>query len=376
MNEIKNYINYLHNQNFKVLTIIDGVRNGKGKPQYLNIDKFFYLYEIEIENESIIAKNEKINMKSYDCIIFNFNEDYFTIERDILLKNRFNNNKNIKDFLIKIVDNILNQNPKITIFNNPKKCLILGDKIQTYQTLNNIQNNIVKFPKFKRINNEKDFDSVNFYPVIIKRCNTSDSKDDTICQNQKELIDTYRQKFNNKTNIMVVEFIQSYNPIFKCFHNIKLIVHNNNLIDYYYKPSDYWKINSSNLKSELIVDGQNLVRKFIHNNQSYVNDFLNNLHNSIGNCVLAIDCIIYEKQLYVCELGLKLNQDTNEITQKFNLNKIYNISYYNFEIYKQYYKFLIENSIYLKKNSIDFKSNQNTFIKCLNYYKNIGNCCI
>ena len=91
---------------------------------------------------------------------------------------------------------------------------------------------------------------------------------------------------------------------------------------------------------------------------------------------MAIDCIIYEKQLYVCELGLKLNQDTNEITQKFNLNKIYNISYYNFEIYKQYYKFLIENSIYLRKNSIDFKSNQNTFVKCLNYYKNIANCCI
>ena len=75
--------------------------------------------------------------------------------------------------------------------------------------------------------------------------------------------------------------------------------------------------------------GDKMLNKFVDKNKNKINLFLTDMYKILGNCFLAMDTIIYKDKLYICEIGLKINQDKNDITNKLRKVNLRKICYYD-----------------------------------------------
>ena len=163
--------------------------------------------------------NNFLDLNNIKTVIFNYNEDR--------LSKLYNNNTIKNDIIYKISNLINNKYKHITIYNDPLKCFILGNKVETYDKIKDISNSLFKIPQFIKINCINDLKKIDFFPIIIKYYINGTTLD-TICKNYNEVLEIYNKKFNNKNNIMCVEYINSYIKELNTNNSIRFFIINNN----------------------------------------------------------------------------------------------------------------------------------------------------
>ena len=196
--------------------------------------------------------------------------------------------------------------PLIAIFNDPTICYQLGDKVKTYDKIKNLDFNIFKIPKYTSIKSSEDVTQINYYPGIIKISNGSHSKDDTICKNKKQLTKIFNTKFKNRRNVFFVEYIDSYIKELESKHCIRLMVTGDSVLDYYFRPSNDWNARGMNQNLNKILISDTFFEKKYQLYRDLLHQDLQKLKNIYGYGNFAIDCILFDDKLYICEIGLKI----------------------------------------------------------------------
>jgi hypothetical protein len=297
-----------------ILTISDGVSNGKGGNYFVIFDLHDYIYNCKIVDNSLFIKNKEVNLIEITCIIFNYNEDLFTynLNWDSNLTTTF---KNINDMIqhFKDIANLVKRYyPKIIIYQDPDKCFNLGNKTLTFNAIKDIQNTHVKCPLYKKIINLNDLDDVNFFPCIIKEEDGSATSNDTLCATSGELLSAYNSFFLNKKNIICIQYIDSTKNSINKYCSIRLMVTNDNLVDYYCRVSDMWKINNicNDHTIMYLCKADQMFQEYYNTYKLIIDDYIKKIHAIYGNGFFAYDLILSDNILYVCEIGLKIYNST------------------------------------------------------------------
>lgn len=329
------------------LIISDGISNCKGSYIIKNLAENIYIYNIIIKNNNLYHNNKILNLNNVKLVIFDFNEDLFTynLNWDPRLKKFFSNCNQMIIYFIKISNYIKQSYNNIIIYNDPYKCFILGNKYNVFNKIKHINNNIFGIPKYKNILDENDIYKIDFFPVILKYSNGSHTNNDTICKNKNELINTYNTVFKFKKNIICIEYITSYINELNCNHSIRLMVTNNQMIDYYMRPSKKWNIHNDDQDSSKIYISDNYLKNFILQNKVEINKYLNKIYNIFGCGFYAYDLILNNNKLYICEIGLKIYDDSYVNFINNNNIKLKKITLYPEKLRKLYDKILNSNFI-------------------------------
>lgn len=312
-----------------ILTISDGILNGKGRIKYITFDYNYYIYECKIKDQNLLINDIIFNLSNISKIIFNFNEDLFTynLNWDVNLKKTF---KNINDMikLFKDISNLIHKNyPNIIIFNDPNNCFCLGDKVLLYDKIKHIEDDLFSIPKYKLISNSNDLMNIDYFPVIIKITNGSHADSDKLCNNTKELLKAYNENFENKKNVFVVEYINSYIDELKCNICIRFMVSNNKLMEYYFRPSLNWNIHVSDIDTNMLKVCDLYYEKIYNNHKREIENYFVKISNVLGNGFFAYDIIYSNNKYYICEIGLKYFDFTmydkcKDPSGKFYLDKL------------------------------------------------------
>ena len=313
-----------------ILTIADGLENGKGCKPCISFHFYYYIYDCKIINNKLYIKGNLFNINRISTIIFNFNEDKWTYKNDKKLQKKFSNIREMICLFKNISFIIKKYYPSVTIYNDPYKCFSLGNKVKVYNQLKNIKNNLFRIPRYTKILCVNDLNKINYYPVIIKFSNGSHTQHDTVCKNYKELKNTYIKHFQNKPNVFVVKYINSFICKFNCFHSIRFMVINGKLLDYYFRPSNNWNIHTKDQIKDKILQGSIYLENYIKKNKCCINKYLSNTQKIYGNGFFSYDIILNgrNKKLYICEIGLKIFDDVyynlthNKMRLSKNLNKL------------------------------------------------------
>lgn len=311
----------------KILTISDGIKNGKGGNDSVTFLYHTFIYNILYVNNEWLINGKAFNFNSVDIIIFNYNEDLFTynLNWDMNLIKRFKSCNEMINFFKLISFEIQKKYPKIKIYNDPIKCFELGDKVNVYQKIEKIKDELFKVPRWIKVNNLNDANKINFYPNIIKISNGSHSKDDKKCNNKNDLIEHYNKYFLNKNNVFCVEYIDSYQKSLTSFISLRLMVFNNEVIDYYFRPSNNWNIHTNDQNKNLVVESDKFFKTFYDSNKAHIQNYLNEVYKIYGNGFFTYDLIFNNNKLYICEIGLKNYDDSYAYfinNNKIKLNKI------------------------------------------------------
>jgi len=295
-----------------ILTISDGKSNGKGGNEFVTFDVSCYIYDCCIVNNNLLINNKKINMNNFTHVIFNFNEDLFTyhLNWDTNLTKKYNNvDVMIQDF--KDVATLFKKiAPNVIIYQDPHKCFPLGDKTLTFDTIKDIQNEYVTCPIYKKINNITDLNKFNTFPCIIKYDNGSSTKNDKVCKTKDELYNAYNNIFLNKPNVICIQYIDSKKNRINEYCSIRLMVLNDKLLDYYCRPSKKWNIHTGDQDFTKVAIADEMFQEYYNAHKEYINIYIEKIHSLYGNGFFAYDLILSDNILYVCEIGLKLYDDT------------------------------------------------------------------
>lgn len=324
-----------------ILTICDSPLNCKG--DILNFGNLYKIYELLLDNDKIKQLSGKlINFENIEIVIFNFNEDNFLFDPKL---KEFTNNiggiKCLQTLFKKISNTITKKYPSIKIYNDPNLCYTLGDKVALYDKIKNIHNSTVKCPKYKKISTENDIDDCDFYPLILKNSTGSHTTNDVICKNYEEFITTYNQHFKNQENVFVAQYVNSKIDELDCYHSVRLMVVNNILTVFHCRPGSQWNIHVNDQIAGLRLKSDAYFKTYLGKNKKSIQEYLNTIHSIFGNGFFAIDCLVSNSDncLYICEIGLKTFDDTNnkflkkhtlhinnnDVTQLNNRKIIFNI---------------------------------------------------
>ncbi len=299
-------------------------KSGVGKCSDVDLDrigdKLYFCYNIKKTDIETFKKNDKV--------IFIYNEDAMFTER------------NFKEDMTKLLDietAIKNSSDQIQIYNSPSKCRNYSCKAYFYSLLENEP----FVPKFKIINNESDLELVNFYPHILTLTIRCLGNCRFLCNNKEETIKAY-QKLKDESRstkyeeICAIDFINSYEKAYKCYLNVRFMVINDKVIEYYARPAKIWNVHNDdqvrnlNLHKRVNED----LDKWVEANSDehgQLNYMLTKCYKILGKGFYAYDCIIQNiddipnSKLYVCETGIKIfNSTTKDFYKKlgFGFNKL------------------------------------------------------
>lgn len=243
------------------------------------------------------AKNMIKNIGENDTVIFIYNEDALHC---------YNKFRNFIRELIKIEKNLKTEK----IYNRPSKFKLYGCKHRFYKKLE--QQNFI--PKFCQLNSLDNIQNVNFYPNIVTLTLRSHGKGRELC-NKHNITEQFSKlnKIKKKTKyeqIIAVEFIDSFNKDLNSYINVRLMVINNKLLEYYVRPSSKWNTHNSD-----IIDNKKINKKITQyfdewykNHSDEVNRMLEICYKKLGKGFYSYDTVLSIKndRLYICEVGLKL----------------------------------------------------------------------
>ena len=128
-----------------------------------------------------------------------------------------------------------------------------------------------------------------------------------LSKNRVELINQYN-KFG-KSNLVAVQYINSFNNELQRYCSLRLIIVNNNVIDFFFRPSTQWNIHTKDQDKNKIIDANKYFEQFYNKNKSKFDKLLNDLYAIYGCGFYAHDFIISNDTLYLCETGLKYHDD-------------------------------------------------------------------
>lgn len=323
-----------------ILKISDAVFNGKGSNYSIYSNYHFMLYNIQITEEQFFHNNQQINLNNVNVVFFDYNEDLLQYQYgwDMNLLNKYSKTQDMINAFKAIHLFIKIKYPNIKIYHDPFKCFYLGNKITVYQHINDIESNIFKLPKWNNIKNISDIMKISYFPCIIKTACDSHASSDALCKNKNELVNAY-SKFKNKENILCSEFINCYIDELKCYCCVRLIVFNDKIIDFFFRPSNKWNIHTGDQTPNKILEANEYFKKYYEKNQEEINIYAKKIHSLYGNGVFSYDCILNNDKLYICEIGIKCWDDTMiNFLHKHNIkmNKLH-------EDINKYRKFIVNN---------------------------------
>tara|TARA_B110001454_G_C12714690_1_gene432133 strand:+ start:19 stop:1041 length:1023 start_codon:yes stop_codon:yes gene_type:complete len=337
----------------EILIISDGGETGKGlthlnTEDIITFTKNYYIYDCILKESNLIIQDEIFDLKNIKTIIFNFNEDLFAFpgvhnnaNATANLKKRFGNVNNMIQAFNDISHFIKEKFPNIIIYQDPEKCFELGNKLKVYDRIQHIKNDIFRNIRYKKITNIDDLKNIDFYPIILKKNYGSHNSSDTLCKNINQAKVKWKNYFKRFKNIIAVEFINSYISELSCNASIRLMVTNNNLLDFYCRPSKKWNIHNADQISSKIIYFDNYFFKFYNKNKIEIDKHLNAIHKLYGNGFFAYDIILSNNRLYICEIGIKMI-DTSYIKSVKDLkNKLNKISLCSTKLTTYYKKVLL-----------------------------------
>jgi hypothetical protein len=313
----------------KVLVISDS-KNGTGKNFMIKYEKNINIYDLDIHDNDIYHEKKVLNFDKYDIIFFNFNEDFILFDDKILEIYKDHNN------LERVYNNIYDRVRHKTVYNIPKKCYSIGNKIETYKKLTNITNEFISIPKFFQIKSINDLQFIKKYPVILKINKWSQHEHDIICNDDDELLNYYIENFKNndfakERGVMCVEYINNKIESLNTNNSIRMFVVNNVFIDYVARPSSSKLIHTKDIDITKLNSMDIYFERVIEKHMVEIQEFLNVLYMIYGKGQYAHDFVYCEKKdkLYLCELGLKGFDDTlyhklMENNIEFTHNKLIN----------------------------------------------------
>ena len=282
-----------------ILTITDNINNGKGNNiKLITFGHHCFAHEINIINNKLIIN---LDLKNIKKIIFNFNEDYYGYYRSKINKKKFKTIHKFIDHLKEISNIIKSQYPTIIIYNDPIKCINMGNKFKTYNDLKAIESEFFKIPKYDLLDKTKL--QIDYFPCIVKRIDASHDTREAICHNEKEL--TKQKKVFGNAKIISLEYIDSYVSQLHCYCALRLMVVDNKLIDYFLRPSNGWNIHNCDQDKNLMIKADKYFETFYIKNKSKFDKLLNDLYMVYGNGFFSYDLILNQDKLYLCVTGLK-----------------------------------------------------------------------
>lgn len=296
-----------------ILTISDSHKNGKGIPNLISFDKTILIHELEIDNGKLLHNLKEFDIKQFNTIIFNINEDLFpyTLKWNKQLSNKFSSSNELIEHFCSISQFIQDISPQTIIYQKPENVFELCDKVKTYEKLSKINLEIFKIPKFKAINSFEDLTTVDFFPLILKKTVGSHTKNDFLCKNHKELL-SYYNEFKNKSNIFCVEYIDSFIKEIDTKHSMRIMITNDQILDFYLRPSKMWNIHTNDQDTEKVLEADEYAKNFFKRNNDFIKKDIQNIYQIYGNGFFSYDVILKDHKLYFCEIGLKYFDYTQE----------------------------------------------------------------
>lgn len=316
-----------------ILTIFSEKRNGKGLEELLKFDNNCYIYDCLIKDNKVYIKKKPVNFSLYKTLICDFNED--AIRKTGEARSKLKTLQNVIDLYNSICTIAKNENSTLIIYQQPNKCSWMACKYETYQILQNIikEEDIFRLPNYKLITNKQDLENINYYPIILKTLvNTGkERKLDTQVKHYREA----KSKLNlfNEKPILALEIVNSYLESLKCYHCLRLIIINDECIDYYMRPSKSWNVHAKNLNVDKMKKSDDYIKPFIEKNKEKIESFANKVFKICGYGFYAWDVIVHNEKIYICELGLKyfdyfLKNKLKGSYYKSTLDKKYMREYY------------------------------------------------
>lgn len=287
-----------------VIWIHDYDRNGKCGKYVRNINKTHQVRTICITEFYRTKLVETIDFNNFDIVVFDFNEEYIGYKRvSAIFKKASEMEKCFKD----LYDYIIEHYPKKIIINNPNTCFSTGDKYETYKLLKPFENTIVKIPNYViyNKNNKSIVDSIDYYPVITKVLIGCNDKRDTLCNNKKELLNCIDTKFKNVNNVLLIQYIDSFDKEFKCYHKIRWLVFGDNVVQHQTASGNNFNIHNKSTTRERYLKMKPKYEGIYNKYENEIKQFLSNHQRMYGHGVFAIDLIYTEDAIYICENGLK-----------------------------------------------------------------------
>lgn len=276
--------------------------NGNGT-KAVEYDKVLYVPKLQVcTNGTLIHSHEEVvelvGFNADDIIIFSANEDGMHFVKSI--------NMTIQTLYAKLLDirkAIKSQHPHIVMYNDPIHFEDTGNKLQSYRLLKHLP----YVPRFVEYKKDTDWD---IFPCIVSANRASGGRFRALCQNADELHREGNRIQRVKGGTFITEYIDSKIDDFGCYHNLRFMVINDTLIDWFCRPGNGWNIHTRTQNNATIPRADSWAEQWLNEHDVLVKQLLSDLYEVLGKGAYAYDLIIKGDMLYLCEIGYKFWDDT------------------------------------------------------------------
>lgn len=283
--------------------------NGKGNDAIV-CDEILYIPSISIRDDVFKHDEKYINFKNDDIIIFSVNEDGMHYIQKVKMTI-----PGIHKRLLEVRSYIVNKHPNIKLYNDPIHFDTIGNKYKTYEVLKNKYGTPL-YDDFK------NFKKWNIYPCIVSASRASGGRCRNLCQNPEELEEHGKRIKRAKGNTFIVQYVDSYIQELNCYHNLRFMVVNDHIIDWFCRPGNGWNIHTRTQNMNKLSQCDIWFKNWYKSNEKKVRTFIEQMYESLGKGVYSYDCIICNDEIYLCEVGYKFWDDT--FSKLIKMNKITN----------------------------------------------------
>lgn len=285
----------------KVL-ICELIDNGNGT-KAVEYDKVLYVPKLQVcTNGTLIHTYEEVaelvEFHPDDIIIFSANEDGMHYVKQVHMTIQ-----SLYAKLLEIRKAIKGQYPNIVMYNDPIHFEDQGNKYRSYELLKHLP----YVPKFTEFKNHKEW---NQFPCIVSANRASGGRFRALCHTPEQLENEGKRIQRVKGGTFIVEYIDSTIEELGCFHNLRFMVVNDTLIDWFCRPGTGWNIHTRTQKNDVIPKADDWAEKWLQEHETLVKQFLTDMYAVLGNGAYAYDLIIKGSMLYLCEIGYKFWDDT------------------------------------------------------------------
>lgn len=294
-----------------IYLICELFENGKGN-DVVTYDHILYVPNISICNNNLLHDDREIHFRKDDIVIFSVNEDgmHYIQKVKMTIPGMYNK-------LLQIRAHIISKYPDINIYNDPRYFDAIGNKYKTYELLKN-KYGIPLYDDFK------NYRKWNTYPCIVSASRASGGRCRNLCQNPEELEEHGKNIQRTKGNTFIVQYIDSYIQDLDCYHNLRFMVVNNHIVDWFCRPGNGWNIHTRTQNMSKLSKCDIWFKNWYKSNERKVRMFIEQMYDSLGKGAYSYDCIICNDEIYLCEVGYKFWDDT--FSKLIKMNKITNDS--------------------------------------------------
>lgn len=276
--------------------------NGNGT-KAVEYDKVLYVPKLQVcTNGTLIHSYEEvvelIEFYPDDIIIFSANEDGMHYVKQVHMTIQ-----SLYGKLLEIRKAIKGQYPDIVMYNDPIHFEDHGNKYRSYELLKHLP----YIPKFAEFKNHKEW---NQFPCIVSANRASGGRFRALCHSSEQLENEGKRIQRVKGGTFIVEYIDSTIEELGCFHNLRLMVVNDTIVDWFCRPGEGWNIHTRTQKNNIIPKADAWAEKWIQGHETLVKQFLADMYDVLGKGAYAYDLIIKGDMLYLCEIGYKFWDDT------------------------------------------------------------------